>query len=60
MKHTCHAVYVGLYMQGSHRTEVQWESKKQAGSGNGQVARLRRSHSGVVVTNCHIAGYAHG
>ncbi len=60
MKQTCHAVYVGLFIQGSHNTEVQWESKEQAGSGNGQVARLRRSSSGVVVTNCHFADYAHG
>lgn len=59
VKTNCHAYWVGLYIKGTQRTQLQWETKTQYRSGDGQVAGLERSASGVRLRQCRVADYAH-
>jgi hypothetical protein len=60
VKHDCRAYWVGEFIQNTHHTQIQWETKSQYASGDGIVAKLARSGKGFRVINCHAGGYAHG
>jgi hypothetical protein len=60
VKRDCQAYWVGEFIQDTHHTQIQWETKTQYGSGSGLVAKLGRSANGFRVINCHAGGYGHG
>jgi hypothetical protein len=60
VKHDCRACWVGEFIQNTHQTQIQWETKSEYASGAGIVATLARTGKGFRVINCHAGGYAHG
>jgi hypothetical protein len=49
VKHDCRAYWVGEFVQNTHQTQIQWETKSQYASGDGIVAKLARSGKGFRV-----------
>ena len=60
VKHDCRAYWVGEFIQHTHQTQIQWETRSQYASGDGIVAKLARGSEGLRVINCHVGRYAHG
>jgi hypothetical protein len=60
IKTSCHAYWVGAFIQESGRTVRQWETKAQYRSGAGHVAKIQHSANGYRVADCNIGAYGHG